>query len=172
MKCMECGANMTTEKVREYPYLEAGIEGVYLSGVKVSRCANGHEEVAIQNVEGLHRMLAFAVTARPAKLHGAELRFLRKYLGFAGVTFAPIMGVTPETLSRWENDKEPMGATAERLVRVLVHRVAPIEEYPLEQLAHVGQGGVTAGDAHVALGQRAMAARARRVTTQQNEEQR
>jgi putative transcriptional regulator len=138
MKCIECGAEMVTE-TEDYPYVEAGIEGVYLAGVKVSRCKNGHEEVAIPLLDALHREIALALASRPEKLRGAELRFLRKYLGFSGVDFAPIMGVTPETLSRWENEKEPMGATAERLARVLVQRGAPVEEYPLERLADVGR---------------------------------
>ena len=37
--------------------------------------------------------------------------------------------MTPETVSRWENDKVPMGDTADRLLRVLATRLEPIDDY-------------------------------------------
>jgi DNA-binding transcriptional regulator YiaG len=87
----------------------------------------------------LHRVIAFAIAGQKAKLSGPEIRFLRKYLGYSGAHFARTIGVDPATVSRWENEKEPMGATAERLLRLMIVTRQPLEEYPLDLLADVAQ---------------------------------
>ncbi len=54
------------------------------------------------------------------KLSGREIAFLRKTLGFTGRRLADLLGVTPETLSRWENNREQMGLPSERMLRLRV----------------------------------------------------
>lgn len=54
------------------------------------------------------------------KLLGQEIRFLRKSLAWTAAKLAEKVGVTPETISRWENDKAPMGPAMERILRMLV----------------------------------------------------
>lgn len=49
---------------------------------------------------------AVARAAMEAGLHNGEaLRWMRKSAGLRAVDVAALLGVTPETLSRWENDK-------------------------------------------------------------------
>jgi DNA-binding transcriptional regulator YiaG len=96
-------------------------------------------EVAIPNIEGLHRQIAQSVTAKRGRLTGAEVRFLRKWLGLSGVDFAQHMGVSAETVSRWEQSANPIGTTADRLLRWLVVTREPVSEYPLELLKHVAR---------------------------------
>jgi hypothetical protein len=48
------------------------------------------------------------------------------------------MGVTPESVSRWENDREQMSAVADRLLRVMVATKAPVSDYSLDLLAELG----------------------------------
>jgi len=86
-------------------------------------------------IEQLHRAIALAVVAKRPRLTGAEIRFLRKYLGWSGADFAKHMGVTPDSVSRWENEREQMGAVADRLLRLMVATRAPVSEYPLDALA-------------------------------------
>lgn len=137
MKCPECGA--TTKVTREdHPYTEAGLPNVILRGVEIRLCPKcGERELVIPRIEQLHRELAFAFAGRKAHLTPAEIRFMRKYLGWSGKDFARAMGVTPEQVSRWENGA-PMGATAERLLRLMVLRERPVEEYPNDRLAEIG----------------------------------
>lgn len=87
----------------------------------------------------LHRMIAEAVAEKPARLTGAEVRFLRKHLGWSGEDVANVMGVRQETVSRWETEKEPMGVVSERLLRLMALRLRPIESYPNERLAEVAK---------------------------------
>ena len=71
----------------------------------------------IPKIEKLHRTIAMAIVGKKTRLTAEEIRFRRKYLGWSGADFARHMGVTPESISRWENEKErmnPVGRAARR----------------------------------------------------------
>ncbi|MGH7271546.1 MAG: type II TA system antitoxin MqsA family protein, partial [Polyangiaceae bacterium] len=119
-----------------YSYTACGLPFVALVGVEVRRCKTcGEHEVVLPRIEQLHRTIALAVIGKHARLTAAEVRYLRKYLGWSGADFARRMGVTPESVSRWENDREQMSAVADRLLRLMVATKAPVTEYPLDSLA-------------------------------------
>lgn len=92
---------------------------------------------------GAHAKIDDTAVLPDGVLVGRFLTFplLRKYLGYSGEDFAATMGVTPATVSRWENDREPMGSTAERLLRLMSVRDLPIEEYPTDRLRAVATEG-------------------------------
>ena len=133
-KCTECGAEMTVGR-EDYVYEESGLSHVVLAGIEVRRCAacNSAEPV-IPNIEGAHRALARVVVAKPARLKGEEVRFLRTYLGLRGQDFAKVMGVTSSCVSRWENDQGPIGGAADRALRLLVMNQRPVSDYTPEAL--------------------------------------
>ncbi len=140
MKCPGCRESEMNEGRENYRYTESGLPNVTLVDVTVRQCPKcGNRVVAIPRLEGLHQMLAFLVATQTARLSGAEMRFLRKHLGWSGSDFAKTIGVAPETVSRWENEKEPMGVVAERLLRLMALREKPVSEYPTEKLAEVAQ---------------------------------
>ena len=139
MKCPECGTQMKIE-TRNHQYVESGLPNVVLLGLEFRTCPKcGEEERVMPRIAQLHRVIAEAVAEKHARLTGAEVRFLRKHLGWSGEDFAKTMGVTPGTVSRWENEKEAMGPVAERLLRLMALRARPIESYPNERLAEVAQ---------------------------------
>lgn len=141
MKCMECRTPMVSLQ-EAYKYKESGLPYVTLQNVMVNRCPScGEEVISIPKVSELHKVLACAVASKPSRLGGDEIRFLRKYLGWSGVQFANIMGIAPETVSRWENSAASMGQTAERMLRLMVFRLEPVEKYPTEDLADLGNEG-------------------------------
>ena len=59
---------------------------------------------------------------------------MRKYLGLSGRDFAAKMGVSPATVSRWESETvlQPMGVTAERLLRLIAMAYPPVSAYPVD----------------------------------------
>jgi len=121
-------------------YDASGLPSVTLVGVEVSRCPEcADEEVTIPNIEGLHRALALAIVSKRPRLAPEEIRFLRKYLGLSSGDFAQHIGVSPETVSRWELGRSAMGTTADRLLRMLVVTRQPVSHYPLEMLKDVAQ---------------------------------
>lgn len=134
MTCGECGGRMNTRR-ENYHYSASGLPGVTLVGVNVTRCANcGNYEVEIPYMEELHRMIALAVIDRRGRLTPEEIVYLRKWLGWSGADFARYMGTKPETVSRWEHGNTPIGATSDRLLRLMVATRQPVDAYGLEQL--------------------------------------
>jgi transcriptional regulator with XRE-family HTH domain len=51
--------------------------------------------------------------------------------GLSAADFAQYMGTARETVSRWETGKQPMGQSADRLLRLLVVTKAPEQDYAL-----------------------------------------
>ena len=83
----------------------------------------------------LHEVIAQSVAKKTAKLTTAEIKFLRKYLGWSSKDFADAMGVTPTQVSRWESKTipKPMSSTAERLLRVLALEGNRVDRYPVRE---------------------------------------
>jgi putative zinc finger/helix-turn-helix YgiT family protein len=137
MTCAACGAQLKTRR-ENYRYEASGLPHVTLKGVEVRRCPQcGETEVAIPAIEGLHRAIAGALIRKRARLVPAEIKFLRKYLGWSGSDFARHVGAAPETVSRWEHGKLAMGPAADRLLRLLVATKAPVSDYTVDVLAQI-----------------------------------
>lgn len=135
MKCTECGANMNTKR-ENAPY--KALPGAVLVGVEVSRCSNGHFEVAIPAIDELNRMLAMDVIETPRRLNGGEIRFLRTYLGYSSGDFAALIKADAATISRWETGKQDIGQQADLLIRALVILDKRVDEYPVAKFAEIG----------------------------------
>jgi putative zinc finger/helix-turn-helix YgiT family protein len=134
MKCLSCGAEMKTKR-ENVLYKDSGLPHVTLRNIEVSRCPQcGEEEIAIPKIEALHKAIAQALITKPYRLDAAEIRYLRKYLGWSGADFAEHMGTTRETVSRWENGTVQIGPQADRLLRLMVVKEAPVSDYSLETL--------------------------------------
>ena len=134
MKCLQCGGGMKSSR-ENYKYTASGLPRVTMLNVEVTRCPKcGEAEVSIPHLEQLHRLIANLLIQKKAPLTGAEVAFLRKFLGWSGVDFASHMGVAPETVSRWERDRDQMAATADRLLRLMVATREPEKTYELELL--------------------------------------
>ena len=135
-KCKVCSGEMTSSR-EAYRYNESGLPNVILKDVEVRRCPNcGTQEVPLPRVVELHRAIAMALVHKPARFLGAEVRYLRKYMGWS-VDFASCMGVNPETVSRWENEKEAISTTSDRLLRLIVARGWPVEDYSVDDLVKI-----------------------------------
>jgi putative transcriptional regulator len=133
--CREAEMSVTREN---HLYRESGLPNVVLVGIEVRRCSScGAVELPLPRVSELHRVIAMSVIRKLARLSGAEVRFLRKYLGWSGEDFAAHMGVDPTTVSKWENEKEPIGASSDRLLRLLVARRSPVEQYDDDVLTKI-----------------------------------
>ena len=63
----------------------------------------GDVTVEIMEEDKLSTAIAMARILIPMKFSGKEIRFLRKALGLKAKEFAKLIGITPETVSRWES---------------------------------------------------------------------
>ena len=134
MKCMQCGS-ATKTKSETYLYDRGGIRAT-LVNVPVHRCtACGDFEVEIPLIVQLNQALADALIRQPSRLTGAEIRFLRKALGWSGVDFARHMGVDASNRvsvgSGPTNGRLRGALTAARGIRWCTH----VQAYSLDHLA-------------------------------------
>lgn len=137
-KCPTCRSEMRGSLV-SHNYRECGLEFVTLENVPVYDCQRcGEHVLSIPAIEQLHRGIALALAHKPFRLMPQEVKFIRRYLGLSNVDFARTMGVSREQASRWTST-DPMGASAERLLRLLVERIEPAEKYPIDWLQNISE---------------------------------
>ena len=137
-KCRKCAVGELRVTRENYLYAESGLPDVVLQGVEVRRCPEcGTHEVPLPRVAELHRVIAMLVIHKRARLSAAEVRYLRKYLGWSGGDFAAHVGVAASTVSKWENDREPIGPSSDRLLRMMVARRSPVQDYSDDDLTKI-----------------------------------
>ena len=139
-KCPKCRAEAMRIERGPYRYDSGGLPHVVLLGVETGRCGQcGAEMVSIPRIAQLHEAIAVALATKSTRLAPLEARFLRKCLGLSTDDLAARMGVARETVSRWESPRsaQPIGATSERLLRLMALRERPVEEYPTDRLAEI-----------------------------------
>ncbi|MBZ0157938.1 MAG: helix-turn-helix domain-containing protein [Alphaproteobacteria bacterium] len=118
MKCPMCGETMKTVN-GTYKYVESGLNNIILTGVPLHKCSCGEAMPEIRNIEGLHRVIANALVKKKTPLSGREVRFIRKEMRCSAKELALMLGVSPVTVSRWENETEKIGMVSDKLIRMI-----------------------------------------------------
>lgn len=119
-KCSACGGDARVTN-GSYNYKESGLDNVILKGIELVHCDNcGNEDPIIPAMDKLHALIAEALICKPARLQGKEVRFLRKYMRKSAREFAKILHMDPSTVSKWENNEDPVGQQSDLLIRALV----------------------------------------------------
>lgn len=131
MKCVMCGKAGLKRTREQVTYNEVAV--VEASVHVCPRCGERYE--GFDRVEELSQTVARQIARRVERLTPAEIRFLRKYLGYSGRDFAAFLGVTPETVSRWESNSspKPMPLSTEKLLRYMAMNDRPVSDYGLDQ---------------------------------------
>lgn len=121
-----------------YHYVECGLPNVWLrNGFVVKDTAYG-EAVAIEDVEGLHKVIGKMVAEQASRLSGAEFRFLRKELALSQESLADIIDKSSQAVALWEkNDKVPM--MADRFIRGLYLEATTGNAKLMEAINHINQ---------------------------------
>jgi len=137
-KCLRC-EGVKAKTTRENEAFSDLLPGVVLLGIEVTKCMTcGNREVEVPYMDDLMKAVARAVVKMGGRLTGDEVRFLRTFLELSGVELAELMDSTPGTVSRWENNRTPVGRTADLLLRTIAHgEVDPIEPDQHSMLALV-----------------------------------
>ncbi len=118
-KCSNCGAD--TRIVRgEYNLIKMGIPAVVIN-MEMGQCKQcDNVDPIIAHLDDLMRTVALAVVCNPSRLSGLDVRFLRKYIGKTAEEFGKLLNVDKTTISKWENDHDPVGEQSDRLIRLTV----------------------------------------------------
>lgn len=94
-----------------YHYTQCGLDNVWLeNGYTVKKTAYG-QALAIEDADGLHKVLALELIAKQGRLSGKELKFLRVAMGLSQGGLGKLLGATEQSVSLWERTgKVPQAA--------------------------------------------------------------
>ena len=102
-----------------YHYRACGLDDVYLlNGFSIEETDYGRG-VAIHNVEGLHRAIAWHLINERKPLTPRELRFLRKQAGLTQEKLASKLSLDVQTIARHEKGQTSIPAAVDAIVRQL-----------------------------------------------------
>ena len=103
-----------------YHHVGSGLDNVYLIGITYYVCPDcGTQAAEIPAMKSLFEALGRTIIEKRSRITGPELRFLRKRLAKKAVEFAPMISLTPETLSSLENKAAPIDPSRDKLVRLV-----------------------------------------------------
>ncbi|MGH8122055.1 MAG: hypothetical protein ACREPT_04725 [Rudaea sp.] len=141
-QCLSCGGKLaSSEKAKSHIYSGFGFPVLLINAATVSTCetCDEKEEITVPNLPGLTAAVALQRVMLPAKLSGADIRFVRKAIGISSAALAKHLEVTPESFSRYENDKLAISPPTEKLLRIIVGYMlkdkAPAMEFDVQKLA-------------------------------------
>ena len=102
-RCMACGSAMIV-RTESYRYAECGLPNVRLEGVHVWRCSSCDEfELVLPHLRDLHETIAEAIAKKDTGLTAAEVKFLRKHVGWGKDDMAAEFNVADDAVIAWES---------------------------------------------------------------------
>ena len=119
-ECSNCGSEARVVR-GDYEFKETGLRDVILLDIELVKCSKcGNVDAILFRVDDLMNLIAIAILQKPYRLQGEELRFLRKHVGLTQEEFAKLLHVDKTTLSKWENNEDPIGVQSDLWARTVV----------------------------------------------------
>ena len=104
---------------KNFQYTACGLDNVWLAnGYKVKTTRHGNA-VAVDDVDGLHRLIAKTLIDKPGRLSGKEFRFLRTQLGLSQEALGAMLDFSENAVSLWER-KDAVPAACDQWLRMSV----------------------------------------------------
>lgn len=123
-------------KTELYHYLESGLRNIWLvNGFTVYETDYGRG-VSIDDVAGLHQVIAKRLIENKPHLSGGEFRFLRKELGLSQAKLGKLWGYDAQTVAIWEK-RGRVPVIADRFIRVYYREVAEGNANIAEMIEHL-----------------------------------
>lgn len=108
------------DRQEPFRYLACGLDNVFLTSGYTRKQRAGQWVTAVEDADGLHGAIAKHLVLRRKQLHGKEVRFLRKRLALTQVELGKLLGVTDQTIARYEKNESAFDGAADMLLRILV----------------------------------------------------
>ncbi|HYL65193.1 MAG TPA: helix-turn-helix domain-containing protein [Candidatus Methylomirabilis sp.] len=119
-ECSNCGSESRIVR-GDYEFKETGLRDLVLRDIELVKCPKcGNVDPILPQVDQLMHVAAVAILQKPYRLQGEELRFLRKHIELSQEEFAKLLRVNKTTLSKWENNEDPIGVQSDLLARAIV----------------------------------------------------
>src|SRR3989339_1757965 len=88
-----------------YHYNECGLDNIYLSnGFKFMKTPRGNS-ISIHDIDGLHKAIGLYLATSKKDLSKKEIRFLREEMLMSQPTLGRLLGVSEQSVRRWETGK-------------------------------------------------------------------
>ncbi len=117
MKCGSCGRGTMARVESEMRRTVAGHTFSGMVGALQCKVCSA-EEIELDEAKRFERAIAGELAG--ALPSGQAIQFIRKVLGYTAAELASLFGVRPETVSRWETDKNPIDRAAWTLFALLL----------------------------------------------------
>jgi DNA-binding transcriptional regulator YiaG len=115
-------------------YKLCGLDDVYLvSGYDWVPADDSTCDLVVQDIDGLHRVIADCLVRERKSLSGKEFRFLRKRLDMTQLELAIELGTTDQAIARWEKGETRVPGPADTALRF--YYLAKTQEGLLAQVA-------------------------------------
>jgi DNA-binding transcriptional regulator YiaG len=125
-----------------YHYTECGLRNIHLlNGYKLIQTPRG-KAVSIKDIDGLHRAIGLFLVTSKKDFSGEEIRFLRHELLKSQKKIAHLLGVSEQSIRRWEKG-QIASKSAESLLRLLYREHA-------HQIRHNKDGKISVMLKHIA----------------------
>jgi DNA-binding transcriptional regulator YiaG len=96
-------------------YTDCGLDNVYI----LNGFVDDGESLTIKDMEGLHRAIGLNIALERKAPSGRELRFLREEMDMTQADLGRLLGVSSQSVARWEKGKTEFIGAAVFGVRVL-----------------------------------------------------
>lgn len=114
-------------------YTDCGLDNIYLSNGFTIDHEDGEEYLTVTDIDGLHRAIGLHIVLARKAPSGKELRFLRCELDMSQADLARVLGVTDQSVARWEKGQtEPNGPAV--LSLRLIYLLSLLEPAEREEL--------------------------------------
>ena len=104
-------------------YTACGLDTIYLASGYQKREIGGETYISVRDVEELHKAIALALVTGRKVLSGAGVRFLRKDLDLTQRGLGELMGISDQSVARYEKGA-PLDGPGDGLLRALVMETA------------------------------------------------
>lgn len=101
-------------------YTACGLDNVYLASGYQVREIGGERYVSVRDAEDLHKAIAGYLIRQKKVLAGKEIRFLRKHLELTQRELANWLGVSDQSVARYEKEQTALEGPTDGLFRLLV----------------------------------------------------
>jgi putative transcriptional regulator len=106
--------------MKKYHYKECGLKDVYLlNGFTIINDEEYGECVSINNRAALEITIAKNIINLQRPLIGEELRFLRKAMNLSQKSLGEQIGLSEQTIARWEKDESKPSRSEDAVIRNL-----------------------------------------------------
>lgn len=100
-------------------YTESGLDNIYLKNGFSQEIIDGETYTTVKDIDGLHKAIGLHIVLSRKAPSGNELRFLRNELGMSQADLARVLGISDQSVARWEKGRYEANGAAVFSLRII-----------------------------------------------------